>query len=162
MKEMPTHRQPLLILDLDECLFYAAESRLLAAETTIVDGFFVYVRPYLAEFMHSVRKAYELAIWSSATADYVQELVSAVFEPAIEWKFIWSRDRCVESLDETSGDMIYLKDLKKVTRTGFSISRILILEDDARKVQRNYGNAIYVTPYYGNPDDNQLRKLESF
>ena len=46
-----------------------------------------------------------------------------------------------------------MKDLKKVKRLGYRLERDLIADDTPRKVQRQYGNAVYVPPFFGDPDD---------
>ena len=39
---------------------------------------------------------------------------------------------------------------------------MLILEDEPRKVNRHFGNAIFVKPYVGALDDDELSKLASY
>lgn len=38
-------------------------------------------------------------------------------------------------------------------RKGFELARVLVPEDEPRKVHRNFGNAIYVNPFEGAEDD---------
>ena len=40
--------------------------------------------------------------------------------------------------------------------------RVLIVDDTRHKVSRNYGNAIYVSPYEGADDDNELHQLARY
>jgi RNA polymerase II subunit A small phosphatase-like protein len=39
---------------------------------------------------------------------------------------------------------------------------VLILEDEPRKVYRNFGNAVYVKPYEGAIDDDELLQLARY
>jgi RNA polymerase II subunit A small phosphatase-like protein len=56
----------------------------------------------------------------------------------------------------------YAKLLKKVRRLGFNVNRVLIVDDTPAKVRNCYGNAIYPTPFLGNPDDNELVILAEY
>lgn len=56
----------------------------------------------------------------------------------------------------------YLKNLKKVKHRGYDLAKVLIVDDSPEKVQRHYGNAIYVTPFHGSPDDSELRLLSGY
>lgn len=56
-------------------------------------------------------------------------------------------------------ETVYIKDLKKVKRLGYSLERILFVDDTPGKMARNYGNAIYVTPFEGNDRDGELPRL---
>lgn len=47
----------------------------------------------------------------------------------------------------------YAKRLKKVQRRGYNLRRVLIVDDTPEKVLHNYGNAIYATPFLGDPAD---------
>jgi carboxy-terminal domain RNA polymerase II polypeptide A small phosphatase len=51
---------------------------------------------------------------------------------------------------------VFLKDLRKVKRNGFDLSRVLIVEDTPANVRRNYGNAAYVSPFTGDTQDDEL------
>mgnify|MGYP003936963987 CR=1 FL=1 len=55
-----------------------------------------------------------------------------------------------------------MKNLTKLERRGIDLNRVLILEDEPRKVHRNYGNAIYVRPYLGAQEDDELRLLDRY
>jgi carboxy-terminal domain RNA polymerase II polypeptide A small phosphatase len=85
--------------------------------------------------------------------------VKAIFPAEIFPAFVWDRERCVQRYDPERLETYFAKDLKKVKRMGFSLDRVLIVEDTPQKVERNYGNAIYVCPFYGDPNDSELPKL---
>ncbi len=158
MNNPPTLR-PLLILDLDECLVHASERRLHRDEDFRVGQYYVYRRPRLVEFLAGLADAFELAIWSSGTHSYVNEIVTQI-EPRGEfWRFIWSRERCTQGIDAETHELVYRKNLKKVKRLGFDMKRMLIVDDTPEKLSLNYGNAVYVTPYVGQDDDRELPSL---
>ncbi len=76
--------------------------------------------------------------------------------------FVWDRSRCTRRTDFTLQEEYYLKDLQKVKKKGYDLARVLILEDEPRKVNRHFGNAIFVKPYVGALDDDELPKLASY
>jgi TFIIF-interacting CTD phosphatase-like protein len=155
----------LLVLDLDECLIYGSESELDRAADFRVGPFHIYRRPYLCEFLERVASSYQIAIWSSATADYVSEIARAICPSGGQWQFVWGRDRCIQRTHSETMEINYLKDLKKVARLGYRLERILFVDDSPQKLSRNYGNAVYVKQFEGAADDAEppllLKYLES-
>src|SRR4029077_15356710 len=85
-----------------------------------------------------------------------------IMPPGIEPAFVWGRSRCVRRYDPETFEEEFLKDLKKVRRMGYTLEGVLIADDTARKVQRHFGNAVYVPPYYGDPDDETLPRLARY
>jgi TFIIF-interacting CTD phosphatase-like protein len=154
--------KPLLILDLDETLIHSSEAALATPPALQFGPYFVYLRPCLSEFLASVAQQYRLAIWSSSSVDYVTGLVPRIFPPAIAPEFVWSRTRCVPRFDPEWQTQYWVKDLRKVKRLGYDLSRTLIVDDTPQKVERNYGNAIYVRSFEGDPADEELRALAPY
>ncbi|HEY9677566.1 MAG TPA: HAD family hydrolase [Drouetiella sp.] len=155
-------KRPLLILDIDETLLHATEISVQREFDFMVGELFVYVRPHVSSFLSSINSEYELACWSSATAQYLDAMLAHILPNGIELAFVWDRQRCTVRTDFTNQDQYFLKDLRKLKRKGFDLRHLLILEDEPRKVARNYGNAIYVKPYFGQPHDDELLKLEKY
>jgi carboxy-terminal domain RNA polymerase II polypeptide A small phosphatase len=52
-----------------------------------------------------------------------------------------------------------IKDFKKVKRAGYGLARVLTVDDTRHKAARNYGNAIHILPFEGDPDYEELRLL---
>ena len=154
--------RPLLILDLDETLIYGSETRLDREADFSVGPFHVYKRPGVDGFLSSVDRYYDLAIWSSASGDYVQCIADALRVNVSEWQFVWSRQRCVQRMHPETFETIPIKDLRKASRQGYPLERILIVDDTREKVSRNYGNAIYITEFIGSDDDEELPQLARF
>ena len=69
----------LLILDLDETVIHSSKVRLGRDPDFKVFDYYVYKRPYLDEFIQEVKVLYQLAIWSSGTKLYVDEVVNNLF-----------------------------------------------------------------------------------
>ncbi|MBH8559918.1 HAD family hydrolase [Hymenobacter negativus] len=163
----------LLILDLDETLIHATATKLGDDYAFQLYHYYVYRRPGLDAFLASCAEIFDIAVWSSASDDYVKQVVEQIFPVEIKLVFVWGRSRCtplvVPQIDEYgyynldgASHYEYAKLLKKVRRLGFDINRILIVDDTPEKVRNCYGNAIYPTPFLGNPDDNELKILSHF
>lgn len=105
---------------------------------------------------------FDLAVWSSSSHDYAASIVSTVLPRELDLKFVWGRDRCVQRFDGEQQTAYYVKDLKKVERQGFDLNRILIADDTPQKCDRNYGNADYVRPFFGDPNDTELERLARY
>ena len=159
---MPEISPILLILDIDETLLYASEKRLEQEPDYRVGPYFVYVRPYLQEFLQCCHETFRLAVWSSSSADYLSAILTAILPNELKLEFVWSRERCVQKFDGELQEIYYVKDLRKVQRIGFDLERILIVDDTPKKVERNFGNAIYVRPYFGDPADSELLGLAKY
>lgn len=151
----------LLIFDLDETLIHAVEEPLESAPNFCIENHLIYQRPCLIEFLNQCGTVFDIAIWSSGSSEYVNAIVSKLF-PQDKPVFVWARDRCSERRDPETDVTFFKKDLKKVTRHGYPLSRIIIVEDNRRNVQGQYGNAVYIKPFQGEFGDTELQKLLPF
>lgn len=150
----------LLILDLDETLFHATQARLeRAADFRVVGSYFAYKRPAVGEFLEYCFNHFDVAVWSSATADYAREVVDNIFVQNDRLVFLWARERCTWHFDARQNAWHWLKDLRKVKRFGYPLERILVVDDSGEKHARQYGNLIRVTPYEGDESDRELLDL---
>lgn len=152
----------LLILDLDETLIYSAEEPLQRESNSPGGLYSVYRSPCLAGFLKSCSECFRLAVWSTATDEYVSLVVERIMPSGVEPAFVWGRSRCVRRYDHEQSEEYHVKDLKKVKRLGYRLERVLIADDTPRKVQRHYGNALYVPPFFGDPTDEVLPRLARF
>ena len=156
------HR-PLLILDIDETLLHSVEEPLPYECDFRAGDFYVYLRPHVRLFLASVSERYDLACWSSASRNYLRMVVNELMAGLpIQPLFVWDRSRCTWRFDFNRQEHYYLKNLKKLKGKGFDLDRVLILEDEPIKVNRNYGNAIYVHAFEGLVDDDELLKLAQY
>lgn len=159
----------LLILDLDETLIHASETRLARDADFRLFDYHVYVRPHLARFLADCADRFRLAVWSSASDDYVAAVVKQVFPASLTPDFVWGRSRCTFSMNarqvqedgflDPSSHFNYVKKLHKLKRQGCRLERMLIVDDTPAKCVHNYGNAIYVQEYDGRQDDDELLLL---
>ena len=153
--------RPLLILDLDETLWHGTESP---------DGVSFQLRPYLAEFLREVSQAYDLAVWTSATADWMTAGLEIMrqetsFDLAAKAFFLWDRSRCTLKRTE-DGDYEWRKPARKLRakwiRVRYPSERILALDDTPRKWACGYGHLVRVGEWTGDDQDTELRQLASY
>ena len=143
--------------------------------THSVYNYHVYKRPFLIEFLTKVSENFLLAVWSSASDEYVEEIVKRIFPKNIPMEFVWGRSRCtykrnlqIDEFGYYSNRYFdhyhyhYIKPLKKVKRRGYHLDRILIVDDSPHKSKDNYGNAIYPTPFTGDQKDRELALLSKY
>ena len=153
---------PLLILDLDETLIHAVAAPLRWPHDFQVGPWLVYKRPGVDQFLTRMAPHFQLAVWSSATGDYVDAVVTQLFGAESGLQFQWCRDRCTDRYDPEHQCRYWIKDLKKTKRAGFPLERTLMVDDTPSKLERNFGNAVYVSPFTGDPNDTELRQLGPF
>jgi carboxy-terminal domain RNA polymerase II polypeptide A small phosphatase len=161
----------LLILDIDETLIHATTSQLPIEPDFTFSKYFVYKRPHLEEFLEECSRLFKLAIWSSATDDYVDEIVKIIIPKHIPLEFAWGRSKCTpkstnksefDNHRDSDSHYNYTKQLKKIKGKGFHLNQTLIVDDTPEKVLDNYGNAIYIKEFLGEKDDTELLLLAQY
>jgi Dullard-like phosphatase family protein len=160
---MPEHdARILLILDLDETLIYATEKPLDRTPDFVFERFSVYKRPHVEVFLSEVSKTFDLSLWTSATTIYTQEILKKLTPCDVQFKFVWTRERCTKRRDLEKQEEEWLKDLRKIKRLGYELGRVLVVDDTAAKYSRSYGNLITVAPYFGSDEDSELVYLAKY
>ncbi len=163
----------LLILDLDETLLHASQKKLNRPADSHFFDYHIYLRPHLMDFLKAVNDDFILAIWSSASDDYVNTLVDKFIRPIVPLAFVWGRSQCtyrrIVQIDEYgyydsdfNNHYNYIKPLKKLKRKGYTLDRILIVDDTPHKSMDNYGNAIYPKEFLGDSTDTELLLLAKY
>ena len=171
---MPTDsKQLLVILDLDETLIHATKTPLYSGWDFELAQYKIYVRPGLSQFLKRLKDSFRVAVWSSASDDYVNQVVEKIFPHGYPLEFIWGRTYCTlkhdESILEQYGysdyynHLNYVKPLIKVKKKGIApLEKMLIIDDTPAKSRLNYGNAIYPSEFHGQPEDNELAILADY
>lgn len=160
----------LVVLDLDETLIHATKSPSLQNWSFEVGPYKVAIRPGLDEFLAGLRSHFNVAVWSSASDDYVLEVVRNIFLLNYPLEFVWGRSRCTLKQDfsrieaygysDPYNHLSYVKPLQKVAKKGFArLENMLIIDDTPSKSRYNYGNAIYPSEFTGDPEDMELAAL---
>ncbi|MFL6658283.1 MAG: NIF family HAD-type phosphatase [Massilia sp.] len=151
-----------MILDLDETLLHASETVLAHAPDFMFEHYHVYLRPFVREFLAFCRANFQLAVWTSASADYADLIVQELFGDDADLAFVWSRKRCTLTFDSETLSHEWAKNLQKVKRRGFNLERVIMLDDTPAKLTRHYGNLVQVAMFEGRTDDRELQLLMSY
>lgn len=155
-------KEKLIILDLDETLIYATESRLDYEPSFEVGHYYVYVRPFAKEFIEYCRTEFRVAIWTSSNEIYAEAIVHNLFGSEYPLEFTWSRNKCVQKFNPETHEYFFIKDLKKVRKQGYNLESIIMVDDSPEKLIRNYGNLVRVAPFFGKKTDEELLLLKGY
>ena len=90
---MTTVGRKLLVLDLDETLIFATPDPLVRPADFRLFDYHIYKRPFLEPFIDVVAQHFALAVWSSASDDYVELVVENIWPRHIPLEFVWGRSR---------------------------------------------------------------------
>jgi len=149
----------LLVLDLDETLVHATCPSLSRACDFETGSYHVYLRPGIAEFLEGIRADFEVSVWTASTEAYARQVVERVFPEGYPLSFVWCRERCTLRCDPETQERYWHKNVQKLKRRGYDLSRVLCVDDSPEKFERSYGNYIRVPSYVGDPKDNVLPRL---
>lgn len=152
----------LLILDLDETLVWATPGGSDAAHDVRAFGYNVTKRPHLDVFLDSVFSWFDVAVWTSSGEQYATAVAAEVFEAPSRLAFIWNVSRCTQRFDSESASLYWLKDLKKVKRKGYSLRRVLMIDDSPEKLGRRHGNHLRLIAFEGDAEDRELLDVLPF
>ena len=149
----------LLILDLDETLVFANDVCLDYSEDFKTCGYFVYKRPFLEIFINTVRQWFQIAVWTSSDKIYAHQIVKNIFPKDYPLEFVLTNDDCTTKFDFELQEYYQVKKLKKLKKKGYSLDKVLIIDDTPKKAEMNYGNYIRINAFEGDRDDNELMLL---
>ncbi|MCB9399056.1 MAG: HAD family hydrolase [Acidobacteria bacterium] len=112
--------------------------------------------------MQQVEGAFQVAVWTSSTAAYARSVCPLVFPDLERLAFIWARNRCTPTRIFALDHWVDAKPLQKLKRRGYDLARVLVVDDQPEKFTRNYGNLVQVTPFLGDPSDDELPHLAKY
>jgi carboxy-terminal domain RNA polymerase II polypeptide A small phosphatase len=162
----------LVVLDLDETLIHSTDNSITEYDFEVFH-YKVRIRPFLLEFLEVLKVNFKVAVWSSASDDYVCEIVKRIFPVNYPLEFVWGRSKCTFKANynkvsemgylDYSEHLEYIKRVSKIKRSfNHSLERVLIIDDTPRKAIHNYGNAIYPSEFKGDKNDNELLLLSEY
>lgn len=130
-------------------------------------GLNVYFRPGVKEFLRNLQRDFQVGVWSAGGPDYVETMVDLLFD--IRPVIVFTYNECTKSYKhyefyetgfEFSAQPQTFKKLEKVSRKlKTSLDQILIVDDLPSNARKNYGNAITIPEFTGDPNDRVLEKL---
>jgi len=159
---METKSDKIIILDLDETLIHSTQTELHIPYHFKVDNYFVYKRPLLKRFLTDISRHFAIGVWSSASDAYVTEIVKQLIPNGVDLLVTWGRTKCTLKRDLVYDTWNYEKRLDKLKKKGFPIEKILIIDDTPAKSRTNYGNAVYIKEFTGDPNDKELQFLYEY
>jgi TFIIF-interacting CTD phosphatase-like protein len=153
----------LLILDLDETLIFATEAPLDRPADFTAARYFVYRRPGVEAFLADCLAHFTVAVWTASGAIYARQVVAGLLgDRAGELAFLWSSRRCTQRYDPDHQALVTRKPLRKVRRLGYSLDAVLIVDNTPETFAGNYGNAIRIWDFTGDPADDALPRLSRY
>jgi carboxy-terminal domain RNA polymerase II polypeptide A small phosphatase len=152
----------LLVLDLDETLIHATEVCNSRPPDHVVFQYGVYLRPGLGKFLEHVANVFRVAVWTSSSLDYAEQVCALIFAEPARLDFLWARDRCTVRHDWERQTSCYAKRLRKLRRYGYDLKRVLVVDDSPEKHTHNYGNLVRIAPFCGDPADVELAHLARY
>jgi RNA polymerase II subunit A small phosphatase-like protein len=156
---MQNFKDKILILDLDETLIYAAEQPLERKPDIVVDQYFVYTRPFLEDFLAFCFENFDVAVWTTATKSYAEEILKTILKESQKLRFVWTRDRCTLVFDEEVQEHFYVKRMSKLRRRGYKLESVIVVDDTPNVWKDSYGNLVRVKKFEGDLKDDELKIL---
>jgi Dullard-like phosphatase family protein len=134
-----------LVLDLDETLIHFKSNPNNESSGKIM------IRPYLYEFLRTIKENYELIIFTAATQDYADPIINAIEK---DEKFF---DHRLYRMHTTIVDNDFVKDLSKLGR---NLKRTIIVDNMKQNYKNQPKNGITIRPFWGKDvDDSALVDL---
>ena len=111
------------------------------------------LRPGLLDFLHKMKKLYELILFSLGTNEYISPIIKNIEKKEKFFEHILYREHV--TYDDNGN---FFKNLNLLNR---DIKHILIVDDNAKNFKYHKSNGICIKPFYGdlNNDKNTLKIL---
>ena len=162
----------LLVLDLDKTLIRTFEHKEKKPERKcdfVLDGFPVYKRPGLDDFLNYARSNFPLGVWSQGNGAYVDDVVENLFQKG-DLDFQWCYDECSLApediricLAQDIRNLRIIKDVNMLERKLIIPPSKTIIVDDEPAHFLDYQNLIQVKSWEkAEEDDNELEVLKKF
>ena len=123
-----------LVLDLDETLIHFKSNPNNESSGKIM------IRPYLYEFLRTIKEDYELIIFTAATQDYADPIINAIEK---DEKYF---DHRLYRIHTTIVDNDFVKDLSKLGR---NLKRTIIVDNMKQNYKNQPRNGITIRPFWG-------------
>lgn len=157
------YNKKLLVLDLDETLVHSSFNKVDNADmiiplsiedpvskATISHQVYVYKRPYVDEFLETMAKYYELAIFTASLQVYCDAVMEKL-DPSGLCVHRLYRDSCIQS------NGVFVKDMSILGRP---IESVIILDNCAASYMFQPENGILAIAFYDDKSDTFLKDIE--
>jgi TFIIF-interacting CTD phosphatase-like protein len=116
---MDAKKKLLLVLDIDETLIYASETRLDRPPDFTTTRYSVYIRPHLEEFLSFCFENFSVGVWTSASASYAKVVLREIMpELHNHLIFVYSQWECSTRFDAELQNYYPRKPIKKLKQFG--------------------------------------------
>lgn len=153
----------LLVLDLDETLVHSSFNKVdnadmvinisiddPATRATVTHSVYVYKRPFVDEFLETMSRHYELAIFTASLKVYCDAVMEQLDPQGICTHRLY-RNSCVQS------NGVFVKDM---TLLGRPLESVIILDNCAASYMFQPENGILAIPFYDDRSDTFLKDIE--
>jgi Dullard-like phosphatase family protein len=134
LQKKSNNKKYTLVLDLDETLIHFKPNPNNESSGKIM------IRPFLYDFLRSIKKYYELIIFTAATEDYANPIINAIEK---DEKFF---DYRLYRVHTTIVDNDFVKDLSKLGR---DLNRTIIVDNMKQNYKNQPDNGITIRPFWG-------------
>ena len=143
-----------LVLDLDETLICIKRDSNDKIKLNKFNNLMTLIlRPGLLDFLHKMKKLYELILFSLGTSEYVSPIIKNIEKKEKFFEHILYREHV--TYDDNGN---FFKNLNLLNR---DVKNILIVDDNSNNFKYHKSNGICIKPFYGdlNDDKNTLKIL---
>lgn len=113
------------------------------------------MRPYAIETLNVLAKYYEIYIFTSASKEYAEKIMSSLDPENKIFNGALYRKHCFSTKQGN-----YIKDLRIVSNK--DLNDILIIDDLPHSFAFQIDNGIPILPYYNDPNDRELKYLAKY
>ena len=143
-----------LVLDLDEtliCIKRDSNNRIKFNQTN--NSITLILRPGLLDFLHNMKKIYELILFSFGTSEYVSPIIKNIEKNEKYFEHILYREHVTY---ENNGS--FFKNLNLLNR---EVKNVIIVDDNYKNFKYHKSNGICIKPFFGDSinDKNTLKIL---
>jgi len=115
----------------------------------------VNIRPYTKIFIKNMSNLFDLGIFTAAQESYAQEVIKQLDPKGKFIKVLLSRNHCAEIEPN-----VFVKDLSIIGNRPHN--KILIVDNFAHSYALQMDNGIPCIPFYDDPEDSELFKLDQY
>ncbi|MDQ4120459.1 MAG: HAD family hydrolase [Acidobacteriota bacterium] len=113
----------------------------------------------LETFLEFCFENFEVAVWTTATKPYAEEILRRILKDNQRLQFIWTRERCTLAFDEDEREHFFVKKMYKLRRRGYKPKSVIVVDDSPNVWKTSFGNLVRVSQFEGDENDEELKFL---
>ena len=143
----PCNKKYTLVLDLDETLVNVKINEKLQ-DINDISRYKFNLRPGLFSFLNGVKPYYELIVFTNASKEYSEVIISQIEKNKIYFDYKFYREHTV---------LIGNEFIKDISRIGRDIKKIIIVDNSENNFSLNKENGILIAPFKGDESINDTK-----